>query len=171
MNDTEKNYTDFALPPSVVNKLDVSHLVDEVERVDNSMTEAEIREKAGAESQAAPVLSEQLTDFLSQNNLRLGNSHERSELVKQLHLLKDNVPVIHMTFAVTADRESLSELAAWLRGSVHPQAVIAAGLQPSLVAGVYLRTSNRVHDFSMRAALSGHHDALARELEALRGAN
>jgi F0F1-type ATP synthase delta subunit len=76
-----------------------------------------------------------------------------------------------MTFAVEADRESLMQLAQWVRETVHPQAVIAVGLQPGLIAGVYLRTPNHVHDLSLRAALDGGHEILVNDLEALRGAN
>lgn len=164
-----KTYADFVLPPTVVSRLDVSRLVREVEQVDNTMTTAAVRSKIGADEQPAPPVSETLNEFLTQNSLSLTNGHERAELVKQLRLLKDEVPIIHMTFAVPADRESLAELAAWLRQSIHPQAVIAVGLQPALIAGVYVRTPNHVHDFSMRAALSGGHGILINELEKLRG--
>ena len=74
-----------------------------------------------------------------------------------------------MTFAVSADRESLSQIAHWLRESVHPQAVISVGMQPALVAGVYMRTPNKVFDLSLRGALSGQHGALVKELETYRG--
>lgn len=164
-----KTYADFVLPPSVVSRLDVARLVREVEQVDNAMTTAAVRTKVGADAQPAPQVSETLDQFLTQNDLSLTNSLERSALVKQLQLLKDKVPIIHMTFAVPADRESLGEIAAWLRQSIHPQAVIAVGLQPALVAGVYVRTPNHVHDFSMRAALNGSHKVLTDQLEALRG--
>jgi F0F1-type ATP synthase delta subunit len=74
-----------------------------------------------------------------------------------------------MTFAVTADPESLQQLALWLRTTINPQAVIAVGLQPSLVAGVYLRTPNHVHDLSLRAMLKNGRGLLVEELGALRG--
>lgn len=166
-----KPYAELALPPSVVSKIDVSHLVGEAERVDNEMTASSIRVKTGSPVQPAPAMSQQLVDFLAANGLELGDSRERSDLIKQLHLLKDNVPIMHMTFAVEADRESLGKLAAWLRNSVHPQAVIDVGLQPALIAGVYLRTPNHVHDMSLRAIFEGHRGELVKELEALSGAN
>jgi len=163
-----KTHEDFILPVSVVTKIDVSRLVSEVERVDNDMTATAVRAKAGAQEQPQPVLSDQLTEFLNENSLKITTGSERTTLVKQLRLLKEKAPVLHMTFAVTADTESLQKLAAWARGSVHPQAIIAVGLQPALVAGVYLRTPNHVHDFSMRGALEGRHGLLVDELEALR---
>lgn len=165
----EKTYADFILPPTIVSKVDVSRLVGEVERLDNALTSKAVREKAGSPAQAAPILSEQLTDFLTQNQLQFATSQERSELVKQLRLLKDNVPVLTMTFAVVADRESLQQLTQWVRTTLHPQAVITAGLQPALVAGVYVRTPNHVHDLSVRGLLAAQHDNLVGQLETLRG--
>lgn len=164
-----KTYVDFVLPPTVISKADVSRMVSEVERVDNELTASAVRSKAGAQEAPVPVLSGELTDFLDGNGLKLENSHDRAELVKQLRMLKDKVPIVHMTFAVRADRESLQKLAQWLRTSVHPQVVISVGLQPALVAGVYLRTPNHVHDLSLRAMLAGSHDLLIKELEAVRG--
>jgi hypothetical protein len=164
-----KTYESYVLPTSVVTKIDISRLVSEAERVDNEMTAAAVRSKATAGQQAQPVLSSQLLEFLQQNTVSINSGQERSSLLKQLRLLKEKAPVLHMTFAVTADLESLQQLASWVRSSIHPQAVIAVGLQPALVAGVYLRTPNHVLDLSVRGALEGRHGLLVQELETLRG--
>jgi len=170
MNETtELNYAEFVLPPSVISKVDVSRLVTEVERVDNEFTTIAARDKAGASQQATPVLSAMMEDFLTQNNLVLNDDKIRPALIKQMRLMKDRVPIIHMTFAGPTDSESLQQLSRWLRTSVHQQAVISVGLQPALVGGVYLRTSNKVLDLSLRAKLEGQHGLLVKELEALRG--
>lgn len=170
MNETPvTTYADFILPPSVVSKIDVSRLVSEVEKIDNEMTSVAVRTKTGVSQPTQSVPSEQLAEFIGQNKLDLTNGQKRSELIALLRQLKDNVPVIHMTFAVVADRESLQQCVQWLRASIHPQTVITVGLQPALVAGVYLRTPNHVHDLSLRAMLEGSHGALVKDLEALRG--
>lgn len=170
MTDTAtKTHETFAIPPSLVTKLDVSHLVTELEKIDNDVTSAEVRTKTGGPVATPPVLSQQMTDFLAQNELKIDDVKERSNLIKELHLLKDTVPVIHMTFAVNADPESLQKLAQWLRESIDPRAVIAVGLQPGLVAGVYLRTPNHVHDLSLRQMLTAGRSKLTEELGALRG--
>lgn len=166
---TPKTHTDFVLPASIVTRVDISHLVHEVEWIDNELTANAVRSKTGGQAHAEPASSGPLQDFLAQNELSLSDSLTRTEIIKQLRLLKDKVPTIHMTFAVTADRESLEELVQWLRGSIHPQTVISVGLQPALVAGVYLRTPNHVMDLSMRALLKGSHDKLTKQLGALRG--
>lgn len=164
-----KTHETFILPPNVVSRVDVSRLVSEVERVDGSLTAAAVRNKIGEAEQPMPVMSEQLTDFLAHNQLELGESKERTRIVKELRQLKDKVPVIHMTFAVTADPESLAQIADWIRKTIHPQAVISVGLQPSLVAGVYLRTPNHVHDLSLKTKMANSRGLLIKEMESLRG--
>jgi hypothetical protein len=167
---TTKTAADFILPPSVVTKVDVSRLVSEVERLDSELTTAAVRAKTAAPQAPQPMVSEQLASFLTQNKIAFDTPQNRTSLVQQLRILKDKVPVIHMTFAVQSDPESLRQIVQWLRTSVHTQAVISVGLQPSLIAGVYLRTPNHVHDLSLRTLLTGQHDVLVKELEALRGA-
>jgi len=160
--------SEFVLPASVISKSDISRLVIELEWVDNEITAAAVRAGVGSESGSQPVYSVQLNDFLDKNKLSLEKGSERSELIKQLRAFKSDAPVIHMTFAGAADRESLEQLTAWVREQVNPQALIAVGVQPSLVGGVYIRTPNKVHDLSLRHAFDGRRDVLVKELEALR---
>jgi|GEM_PF-383941 len=161
--------TGFIVPASVVSRVDIARLVREFEGLDNTLTSIAVRKKAGATQQSAPVISPQLSEFLEINSLDLNNSGARTDYIKQLRLLKDTAPIIHMTFAVVADSESLQQLVAWLRKSVHPQTIIDVHLQPALVAGVYVRTPNQVHDLSLRGKLDGQRAALVQELGALRG--
>lgn len=163
------SYVDFVLPPTVVSRVDLSRLINEFERVDSDMTTAAVRTKAGSKAAIQLALSEQLKDFLNLNQLRPVGNQQRMELIAQLRLLKDTTPVLHMTFATAADTPSLQYLAQWVRASVHPQAVIEVGVQPALIAGVYLRTPNHVHDMSLRHLLQGGHEVLVKELETLRG--
>ena len=160
---------EYVLPPSVVSKLDFSHLVAELEKLDAELTATSVRQKAGFSTTNQLTYSQQLNDFLAVNQLEIGDSQQRSNLLTALRTLKDNLPVIHMTFAVEADQDSLEKLSSWLRQSVHPQAVISVGLQPGLIGGVYLRTPNHIRDLSVRAQLEGHRGVLVRELEALGG--
>ena len=82
-------YDQFVLPPSIVTKVDVARLVSEFEQVDNDLTTAGVRAKTAATGAALPPLSPQLTEFLRLNQLQPSSSAERSELVQQLRLLKD----------------------------------------------------------------------------------
>lgn len=168
MSDTPATpVAELLLPPSIVSKADFAHMVNEIERIDSELTTSAVRQKVGAESLPLPAMSDQLTAFLQQNNITLTATYNVSDLIQRLQKLKDTAPIIHMTFAVEADRESLGQIAFWLRQSIHPQALIAVGLQPGLVAGVYMRTTNKVFDLSLKGALKGGRAILTQELEAL----
>ncbi len=159
---------DLILPASVVSKADVARLAAELERIDSDLSTNTVRSKVGASTFEVPPMSRQLADFVLENKLDIATATTRTQLIKRVGAMKDTLPIVHMTFASEADRESLGQLALWLRTSVHPQAVIDVGLQPGLVAGVYLRTANRVFDLSLKGALKQGRGILASDLEVLR---
>jgi len=162
------SHTAFVVPHRVISRVDVAHLVRDAEQLDNDFTSAKVRAKAGAEKAPELQVTELLTEFLKENRLKLKDSQDCSMLVKELRLLRDESPVIHMTFSVEADHQSLEQVVQWLRSSIHPQALLAVGLQPGLIAGVYLRTPNHVLDLSLRSRLASSRVVLQKELEALR---
>lgn len=166
---SSKKHTEYRLPPSVITKLDMSNLLADAERVDAEITDSEVRARVSKEAIVAPRFSDQLEDFLHLNELSFEDTNKRIKVIAQLRRLKESAPVIHMTFAATADNESLQRIAGWLRESVHPQVLIFVGVNPGLIAGVYMRTPNQIHDMSLRGKLVGQRDLLRKELEAIRG--
>jgi F0F1-type ATP synthase delta subunit len=114
-----------------------------------------------------PLMSQALTDFLQMNNIEVTKDQARMVMKEQLRKLKDKAPVVHMTFAVDADPESIQKLVSWMRDNAHPQTLLSIGLQPALVGGMYMRTPNHVHDFTMKALFSGKHAALTDKIEEL----
>lgn len=166
----EKTYVDYALPSVVSTRGDLSRLIREAEQVDYNYTAATVKEKAGVTGEANITLSSAFEAFLQANELQFdGDSNARSHVIKQLRALKNKAPVVHMTFASMADGESLQQLTGWLRDTVNKQILVTVGVQPSLVAGVYMRTANKVYDMSLRAKLRAQRGLLEQELGALRG--
>ncbi len=165
----EIDHQQLILPPSLVTRLDMSRLVSEVEQLDADMTSIIARSKSGVKTEVSPVLSDQLTDFLAANQIAIADQSQRRLLITSLRKLKDQAPVVHMTFATTADQDSLSQIADWLRRSVHPQCLLVVGLQPGLISGAYIRTTNQVHDLSVRAKLADSRHLLVEAVEAISG--
>lgn len=161
------DYRKFIIPVSIVTRVDVARLVRDFERVDNELTMFKAKQGVGMAGSEVAV-SPQLADFLALNKLQPKTSAERTALVKQLRLLKNAAPVMHMTFASETDEETLQYLTQWLRQSIHPQAVVSVGLQPNLVAGVHIRTQNKMFDFSLRSQLQAQRGVLVKELESIR---
>ncbi len=169
MSKTAKDQQDnLLLPDSVATKRDVLALIHELEQADSTITSVEVKTKVGAAPKVDVVLSDLLMDFLHANRMQLGDGRVRSQLIAQLHHLTNVMPIVNVTFATEADADSLQKLVAWVRESVHPQAVIAVGLQPDLIGGVYVRTLNQVYDLSLRAQLKDARHLISEELEVIR---
>lgn len=161
---SESAAASYILPMALIGRADLARLGREVEALDNELEAQKVR---GLKDQGyhLPTMSRGLSDFIEQNKIDISNDQTRLELKEQLRVLKDKAPIMHMTFAVDADPDFLQQLVLWLRHEIHPQALISVGLQPDLVAGVYIRTPNHVHDFSVRSLLQDKHDLLIQKLE------
>lgn len=164
----DQQNSSLVLPDSIATKRDVLALIHELEHADNTLTTVEVKTKVGTAPKVDVVLSDQLMDFLHTNRMQIGDSRVRSQLISQLHHLINDMPVVNVTFATEADADSLQKIVTWVRESVHPQAVIAVGLQPDLIGGVYIRTLNHVYDLSLRAQLKDARHLITEELEVIR---
>ena len=162
--------SDLVLPSSLATRSDLQRLITEIERIDNSLNSAQIHEQIGHPADDSLTTSRQLADFLQINDIDIKNGEDRSRLLHDARHLKITAPVIHVTFATSADNDELTKIVDWVRQSVHPMAVLTVGLQPSLIGGVYIRTTNKVFDFSVRSQLANGRHIIKQELEALSGA-
>lgn len=167
---TEQTETrQFVVPLAVVTQSDLRRLIAEVETVDNAYVTTTIHERIGHGSDERITTSGTLDECAQANGLKLFEQSHRSVLLAELRKLKEHAPIIHITFASTAKHEVLAKMAGWLREKIHPQALIEVGLQPELIGGAHIRTTNRVFDLSVRAQLAEGREVIVRELEALRG--
>jgi hypothetical protein len=156
----------FVLPSALVTRADLSRLVRDIESIDNDLEAQKARNHAtGHNGYTMPTLSRALTDFAELNKLDLADDQIRMLLKDQMKVMKEKAPVLHMTFAVEADPVSLQQLVDYVRKEIHPQALLSIGMQPGLVGGVYLRTPNHIHDFSVRSRLSSVRGLIAQDLE------
>jgi F0F1-type ATP synthase delta subunit len=170
MSEASQSAEQYVLPPSLIGRVDVARLLREVEAVDSELESQKVRAQEADKKPAyhLPSISQALNDFVELNALELTKEKERDVIKKQLQHLKDKAPVMHLTFpAAVDDPESLGRLVAWVRDNIHAQALVSIGLQPSLVGGVYIRTPNKVFDFSLKSVLAGKRDIIVKELGAL----
>ena len=152
-------------PPSLVSHADLAKLLRELEGVDNYLESQRARSGGKSAGVQLPAMSKALSDLLEINKIELANDHTRMELRTTLRKLKDHAPVIHMTFAAESDPASMQQIVGWIRHELHPQALVTVGLQPSLIGGVYIRTPNHVHDFSVRAHMQNSREIIVKALD------
>ena len=158
----------FIFPPALVGRRDLTRVLRELEQLDNELESQKARSHGEAQYHM-PAISQVLNDMLTTNKVDIANDQTRMKFREQLRKLKDHAPVIHMTFAAEADPGAIQQIVAWIRQELHPQALISVGLQPSLIGGVYVRTPNHVHDFSLREHMKGKRDVIVQSLEQISG--
>ena len=160
----------YALPPALITRADLARLVREIEGLDNELEAQKARNHAtGQTGYHMPNLSQGMADFIELNKLNQADDQGRMHVKEQMKIMKNKAPIVHMTFAVEADPISLQQLVAYMRKELHPQTLLSVGLQPAIVGGVYMRTPNQVHDFSVRAKLAASRGIIEQEIENLSG--
>jgi G3E family GTPase len=154
------------LPMTVTGHAHLAKLIRELETVENDLESQKARHHDATPT--IPTMSQALADIIEINKVDITKTQQRMQLKSRLSFTKDRAPTMHFTFAVQADPESLQQLAEYVRREIHPQALISVGLQPVLVGGVYLRTPNHVHDFSLKQRLHDQRGLISQALESLR---
>lgn len=160
--------TDLKLPDSIITKKDLAYLVSEAERIDNEIFSDVVRSEVQHTEHNELQLSARFANFVAINEINLDDKNRRDQLIHELRELKNQAPLVHMTFATDVDEKSLNKLINWFRDSIHPQTILDIGLQPGIVAGAYIRTKNRVYDFTVGSLLNKNRRALVEKIEGLK---
>jgi len=160
---------ELKLPPALIGKAHLAQLIRELEGVENDLENQKAKHlsAAGETVLHVPTMSRALSDCITLNGIDVLDGQQRMHFKKSLNRIKDTAPVMSFTFATDPDGESLQRLVDWVRTEIHPGALISIGLQPALIGGVYLRTPNHIHDFSLRALLHDKRSLIVDELEAM----
>ncbi|MCA9348128.1 hypothetical protein KC867_01830 [Candidatus Saccharibacteria bacterium] len=141
------NIEAFVLPPSIISRGDVARVVRELDNVDDFFHQSSLR---GVKDIPMPSLSRRLDQVTAVNNINLLKAEDRAGLKVFMGRVKQSAPVIHMSFPAEAGSSFLAKILDWFRHEIHPYTVLQVGLQPELVAGFALRTTNKSFDFSFR---------------------
>lgn len=161
---SEAKHTKLTFPSNLITRSDVSRLVRELEHLADVLQGQRVR---GETETKLPPLSQSTTDFLELNEVKITNEKSLETVRQKINTIEDRLPAVHMTFASEIDSESLQQLVTWLRTEIHPQVLINTSIQPNLIGGVYLRTPDHVHDFSIKTLLMGQRQLIVKQLKGL----
>jgi hypothetical protein len=149
--------TMVGLPVQVVSPTDLGRLIRELEKLDDLLHQAELRQEAEVKM---PHTSRLLDKTLELNKINLLTAAERRELLQFLEAIKAKAPVLHMSFSADPPAVFLEKVAGWFRKEIHPLALVTVGLQPNIGAGCVLRTKNKYFDLSLRKDFDQKKDLL-----------
>lgn len=152
------------LPLQVVGPVDVGRLLRELEVIDNAALQMNIRD--GSDETKLPKVSQMMEKTVELNKLNLANAGNRKQLADLLTTVKEQAPVLHISFSSDPAPPFVEKLMAWLRREIHPVVLLTIGLQPSIGAGCIVRSTNHYFDFSLRQDLLKKQDMLMSSLMA-----
>jgi hypothetical protein len=152
------------LPVQVVGTADVSRLIREVEGLDDFLMQAAIRTPGS--SMKLPRTSRLLDEFVAMNHFNLLQTADRRAAAAFLLSVKQNAPVLHISFATDPTAAFTVKIIIWLRTNIHPYLLLKIGLEPRIAAGCIIRTPSKQYDFSLRRHFIDQRDQL---ISALKG--
>ena len=153
----ENTKTKIALPEQLISSVDMSRIIRELEALDESLRQAEIR-KPGTPTKLSRS-SVTLEDLARLNKVALTDAAARESLIGALKEFMKSAPRIHMALPAEPSGNFTKKIAVWIRQNIHQEILLDIGLQPTLAAGCLIRTNNKMFDMSLR-----HHFADSRHL-------
>ncbi len=141
---------ELTLPTVIASRQDITNVHRELRLFDDAAIQSVMRHDNPVKF---PPISSKLRGLVQQNQVDLREETDRKKLLATLDVLKNNAPTIHISFPVEPSPEVLQKLVAWLRKEIDPRIVIRVGMQPTIAAGVIVRTPNHQFDFSLRQHL------------------
>lgn len=138
---------DLKLPPTLASRQDLTHLHRELRVFSDLVMQSIMRHDKPIKY---PPISAMLRALAVENQLDLRDETVCKNLLDKLEALKQSAPTIHISFPSDPSPEVVQRLIVWLRTEVDPNIVIQIGLQPTIAAGIVMRTPNLFFDFSLR---------------------
>lgn len=151
------------IPLGLSSRSELNRLIREVEKLNQFFLSAEYR-KAGTPIQP-PRITRLLGGLAQDNKLNLLQEKDRQYLATELAALEKRAPNLHITFAAEPSPKVIEVIVGWLRDNINPETFVIVGLQPSLAAGIVLRTNNKIFDMSLRSHLKDQEPFLVKLID------
>lgn len=135
----------------VVSPNDIARLQRELNGLNDFFVSIKARQSGS--TMQLPKLTRILNQLAHENGVNLLEESQRTQLAEALNQVYEKAPSLHISFASEPSPKALESMVVWIRGNIHPQALIQIGLQPSIAAGCFVRTPNKIFDMSLRATL------------------
>lgn len=154
---------ELKLPSILASKQDITHVHRELRVFADLVMQSIMRHDKPIKY---PPISATLRALAVENQLDLRDEQVCKKLLASLEDLKHHAPIIHISFPTDPSPEVVQRLVVWLRKEVAPNIVIQIGLQPTIAAGIVMRTPNHYFDFSLRRHLYNNRGKLMEALKA-----
>jgi F0F1-type ATP synthase delta subunit len=152
---------ELKLPISVASRRDIVRLHRELRSFIDASMQSIMRHDNPVKY---PPISDQLRSMAIDNQIDLRDMKACEKFLEKLLKLQETAPSIHVSFPTEPTTEILQKITSWFREEIDPRIVIQVGLQPTIAAGVIIRTPNRQFDMSLRRHLYANRQKLGEAL-------
>lgn len=164
----ENSSTTFTLPSSVATKAQLLNLRKNIDDVLETMTQNRVRIHEQVQVEPSPPVSGALASLLASNKLQ-----PSAEVIRQLQhwveSLLHHAPVVRLTFSSEPGPNELNRLIDWFRQESGKVVLLHIGIQPTVAAGVIVRTTSHRYDLSLRAELLKRTDRFIEAINVVSG--
>ena len=105
------------LPVSVSGPSEVGRLLHELEAIDSALLSQELRE---GQTATAPTMSGLMRSTVEANKFNLSHKEDRDRLGQFLRHVKQNAPLLHISFSADPPPNFMERLMTWLRREIDP---------------------------------------------------
>lgn len=154
---------ELKLPLLLASRQDLIHVHRELRMFLDAVTQSILKHESPIKY---PGISATLRALAAENQIDLRNETACKNLLTKLDELKRKAPVVHVSFPTDPQAEIVEKLINWFRQEVDPHIIMQIGSQPTIAAGIILRTPNRQFDFSLRKHLYENRGKLKEAFEA-----
>lgn len=160
--------SELVLPRIIVSRADVARLLREIESIDENQRQYDLKTQSPARAaNAGFYVTTYLRHVAEALSIDVDKSADRQKLADYLRVAKEKAPQVHMDFAVEPSAGLLESIVEWLRLNIDARVLLQTGVQPTIIAGCTLRTSNKFYDFSSRSHFTKAESLLQKEVRAL----
>src|SRR3989338_10666155 len=118
----------FNLPPEIVGKADINNLLRELELLESELIKLKGQASLSA-SQKNTLLkvTNELAQTAAGNSYDLKIANDRQKLTRILTDVRDQAPLLHISFAAEPSPKVTQTILSWLRGNVHRYVLLHIG--------------------------------------------
>lgn len=146
---SDQQTTNITFPDRLVGLVELSRVIRELEMLNESLHQASIR-TPGSKPASLPKTSKLLDETAELNKVSLLDGTQREQLLALLKACHEHAPKIHISFAGEPTAKFTSSLVNWMRQNISPIVLVQIGLQPTIIAGCVVRTTNKQFDMSLK---------------------
>ena len=158
----------MVLSNAIVGQSDLVRLLREVDQLDEVYRQAAIQQRVGGSTSIGDTHVsaglQQLSDLISSE---LVSADGRQAARQAINNLLEQSPQVRIAFASEPPLAQLRAVVDWLRQNIHSSVLVQTSVQPAIVAGCIIRSSNNVFDLSLRRSFEAALPQLIKEVRAL----